>query len=173
MDSKLTSDRASLRWRRKARSRGEEREAKEGSSWPGFEGSAKWPYVNKSRSIYPLPPEGIPGMILRDDEILTGFSGRSTSGEGKIYIYICIYVHIYVYVYIRCSSAPVSPFYRESCDARTPAHLAYRRIPKRRFLDECASSLISFVFFRKRQKLVSDNEPGLCSLVAQDTVRTT
>lgn len=28
---------------------------KEGSPWPGFEGSAKWPYVNKSRSIYPTP----------------------------------------------------------------------------------------------------------------------
>lgn len=26
------------------------------------------------------PPGGIPGMILRDDEILTGFSGRSTPG---------------------------------------------------------------------------------------------
>lgn len=31
----------------------EEEEEEEGSPCPGFEGSAKWPYVNKSRSIYP------------------------------------------------------------------------------------------------------------------------
>ena len=160
LDSKLTSDRASLRWREGRR---EERRRKEVRG-PVSRDQAKWPYVNKSRSIYPGPlprRRGVGVGCLEWFYVTTRYLlGFQTVPHRR---YICIYVH----------AAARHRFLHFIANPATQPSTR-RRIPKRRFLDECASSLISFLsffFFSVsfwKYKLVSNNQPRkLCSLVAR------